>query len=268
MSKWILNRVIPVFGLLALYPLHSAFAQTESKPSIASTPSFDQSQPKSDPFDDDRWHFSVGIPFWVSSTSGDLQTPHYSDIPVGASFSQILSHFTFGWMTHAEAKRNCIGIGLDLLYVNLSDTLDIDRASSDLKTLTLGMKQLFAEGFLFYRPIEQGNKKNPDYVDFLGGFRYYWTQSEINQISTSLGFVDLMVGFRAGIAFGDHFSIRPRADFAFFGSTFTWNLVGDAVWTFSEQWAASAGYRAMDIEYANGDTQKKWNVNYHGPSSM
>lgn len=218
----------------------------------------------SDAFDD-QWHFQVGVPFWMSSISGNLQTPNFSDIPVSASFSQVISHFIFGAMAHAEARKERFGIGTDLLYSNIGDTLDTGRASPSLQTLNLSLKQVFSEAFLFYRVIEEGNPSNPYVFDLLGGARYYWTQSEINQLSASLGWVDMMLGLRGQIAIGDHLSIRPRSDFAFLGSKFTWNLIGEADWAFSDHWTVSAAYRAMDVDYENNSTQREWDLNYHGP---
>jgi len=214
---------------------------------------------------DNAWHFSVGIPFWLSSITGDIQTPNSNDIPVSASFSQVVDHLKFGIMSHAEARKERLGFGADLIYSNIGDTLDVSRALPSIQTLNLTLKQVFAETFLFYRLIQSGDPHNPDVFDLLGGTRYYWTQSQINQFSSSVGWVDLMLGLRVQYAIGEHFSLRPRADFAFLGSKFTWNLIGEADWAFAGRWTVSAAYRAMEVDYENSSTQKGWDLNYHGP---
>ena len=267
-SKTTSSLKVLLVGIAALTLAQPAKAQNAGPPVGTEPKPYVEERPRgvgTDPFDDDQWHFQVGIPFWMTSVSGDIFTPADRAIPVSASFSQAISHLTFGLMGHAEAKRNRIGFGLDLFYVNLSDTLDVDKADASLKSLTLGTKQVFGELFTFYRAIEQGNRQNPGYVDFILGTRYYWTQSQINARENSMGWLDLMLGFRGQLAFGEHFNIRPRADFAFFGSEFTWNLIGELGWTFSEHWFASLGYRAMDIERQNNEKNSSWNVNYHGP---
>jgi hypothetical protein len=212
-----------------------------------------------------EWHFQLGVPFWLSSITGDLETPNYNDIPVSASFSQIISHFTFGMMAHAEATNNQVGFGADLIYVNLSDALDTGRSLPALQTLNLGLKQVFAEGFMFYRGFEAGKPGNPNVFDLLGGFRYYWTESQLNQFESSVAWVDLMFGARGQIAIGDHVSLRPRADLALLGSKLTWNIIAEAAWIFSDHWTASAAYRVMDIDYEKASTSADWDLNYHGP---
>ena len=214
---------------------------------------------------DDRWHYLVGIPFWMPGISGDVQTATFNDIPVDASFSQLMSHFTFGAMLHAEARKERYGLGADLFYINLSDALDRERALPALQTLSLGLKQVLAELFGFYRVIEEGSSQNPSSFDLLGGARFYWTQSEFDRFTDSLGWVDMMLGLRGQLAFGEHLNIRGRSDYAFLGSKFTWNLIGEAAWVFSEHWTASAGYRAMNIDYENSSKNRTWDLNYHGP---
>lgn len=260
-------RIISVIGCLAFLVMsHSAKAQDAEPapwPVPSTEPSLSAVQLPSQ-FDDD-WHFSLGIPFWMAGVSGDVATPNFSDIPVNASFTQIMSHFTFGAMAHGEARKGRYGLGLDLLYLNVGDTLDTGRALPALQTFNLGLKVVFAEGFSFYRLLQDGDARNPYTFDLLGGARYYWVESQFNNFSLNYYWVDLMLGIRGQIPFGEHLSIRGRSDYAFLGSKFTWDLIGEAAWTFPEHWLISAGYRAMNINYENDSKQRTWNVNFHGP---
>jgi hypothetical protein len=228
---------------------HQTFAAEENPPTA---------------FDGD-WHFLVSVPLWLPATSGDVATSRFSDIPVSSSIGDLLSHLNFGLMAHAEARKSRIGFGVDVIYVNEGDTLDTNRALPALQTFNLGLKQVISEGFMFYRLIQTGDARNPDTFDLLGGARYIWTESELNNFSDSNYWVDLMLGIRGSFAFGEHLSIRGRSDYAFLGSKFTYNLIGEAAWTFSDHWTATAGYRALNIDYENSAKQRTWNINYHGP---
>ena len=255
--------VVAIVSIAFFAQLHAVNARAdEATPNMEAAQKTESAPPAQ--FDDD-WHFLVAIPLWAPSISGDLQTPRFPDIPVNASFSDIISHFTFGVMAHAEARKSRIGFGLDLLYVNLNDTLETNRSIPALQNFSLGLKQIFAEGFTFYRVIQDGDARNPYLFDLLAGVRYYWTEATINTLSATLDWADLMLGLRGQIPLGDHFNVRGRSDFAFIGSKFTWNLIGEAAWVPSDRWTFSAGYRAMNIDYENNSTQRIWNLNYHGP---
>jgi hypothetical protein len=242
-------------ALCAVAISHKTFAAEENTSTAETTHS---------DFDND-WHFLVAVPLWLPAISGDVATSHFSDIPVSSSIGDLVSHLNFALMAHAEARKSRIGFGVDMIYVNDGDTLDTGRALPALQTFNLGLKQVISEGFMFYRLVQAGDPRNPYTFDLLGGARYIWTESELNNFSDSNYWVDLMLGIRGSYAFGEHFSLRGRSDYAFLGSKFTYNLIGEAAWTFSDKWTVTAGYRALNINYENSSKQRTWDINYHGP---
>jgi len=243
-------------ALCAVTGPHQTFAAEETAPTVETNAPSD--------FDND-WHFLVAIPLWLPAISGNIATSHFSNIPVSSSIGDLLSHLNFGFMSHAEARKSRIGFGVDMIYVNEGSTLDTGRALPALQTFNLGLKQVIAEAFMFYRLIQTGDARNPYTFDLLGGTRYIWTESELNSFSDSNYWVDLMLGIRGSYALGEHLSIRGRSDYAFLGSKFTYNLIGEAAWIFSDHWTATAGYRSLNIDYENSEKQRNWNISDHGP---
>ncbi len=215
---------------------------------------------------DDEWHFQFGLPLWMPSLSGDVSTPLFPDIPVDLPFSEVLDNLHFAIMAHAEARKGQMGFAADLLYVNVDASIPTDRRPPSLQAVKIGMKQTFVEGFGFYRVIQQESEQNGAFADLIVGARYYWTETSLDNRSDSFSWVDLMLGARGHIPLGTHFGFDLRGDMAFLGSSFTYNLLGDAAWRFSPHWAVSLGYRYMNIDKSSGDLGARlWNVSYHGP---
>jgi hypothetical protein len=226
---------------------------------------------------DGQWHFNLVPYMWMSGIKGEVSLAGLPSVPVEASFSDIWDNFDFGLAGRFEGRKDRIGFGLDFTYNNLG----VPVASSAPVVGSLGLeadvRQLFTEGFAFYRVAQGGRADNPAHLDVLVGARYTGTRVRLTAESADvqyegqshgLDWVDAMAGFKLRAPLGSRAAVLGRADVAGFGSNVTWNLEGDLAFMASRHWTIGAGWRYMDIDYDNGDAGidfRQVKLAYNGP---
>jgi len=222
---------------------------------------------------DDQWHFTVAPYMWFSGIKGDVSVGNLPPIPIEAPISDILSNFDFGLEGHFEARKNRLGLGFDFIWSDLGVPVAADAQIADF---TVDIRQLFTEGFAFYRVATGGRSDNPAHLDVLAGARYMGTRArlqaeragvEFDGEFKELSWVDAVVGLKFRAPLGSRLAILGRGDIAGFGSKLTWNLSGDLAFLASEHWSLGLGWRYMDIDYEKDDTTipQKFDLAYNGP---
>ena len=219
---------------------------------------------------DGEWHYMVAPYFWFTGLSGDASVKGLPPIPIDASFSDIISNFDIGLMGHFEMRKDRIGLGSDLLYVNLGAPV-VGPLEGQLG-LEVDMRMLIAEGYAFYRVAHGGAAANPSFVDVLAGVRYFGTSAQLEADALESGkrrldWVDGMAGARFGLPLGSKVALLGRGDIAGFGSDFTWSVSGDLATRVSDRWTLGLGWRHMDADYDKGDglNPSVLNVTLDGP---
>jgi hypothetical protein len=222
---------------------------------------------------DGEWHFTLAPYMWFSGIKGDVSIGELPPIPVEAPISDILSDFDFGLQGHFEARKDRLGLGFDLIWSDLGAPVAEDIEFADF---TVDVRQLFTEGYLFYRIASGGPSDRPGYLDLLVGARYTGTRARLQAERAGveydgefqeLDWVDALVGLKFAAPLGSRFALRGRGDVAGFGSKITWNLEGDLAFLASQHWAFGAGWRYMDIDYERDDTAvpRRFDLAYNGP---
>lgn len=223
---------------------------------------------------DGKWHFTVAPYLWASGIKGDVSVANLPSIPVDASFSDLWDDLDFALDAHFEGRKDRFGFGLDMVYSNLGVPVAPDAPILDYE---VDVRQLFSEGFVFYRAASGGRADNPAHLDLLLGARYTGTKTRLSAQSAAdveydgafreLSWVDALAGLRFRAPLGSRAAILGRADVAGFGSKLTWNLEGDLAVRASEHWTLGAGWRHMDIEYDEGEgiERKQFDLAYDGP---
>lgn len=226
---------------------------------------------------DDRWHFSVAPYMWFTGIKGDTSVKGLPGVPVDASFSDLWDNLDFGLGGHFEGRKDRFGLGLDFVYNNLGVPVASDAPVLGPLNLEADMRQLFTEGFGFYRVASGGRKDNPAQFDVVVGARYMGTKTRLTAQGPQgtqydgdyqdLQWVDALAGLRFRAPLGSRVAILGRGDVAGFGSKVTWNLEGDVAVRASEHWALGAGWRHLDIEYDKGSAadRKVFDLAYDGP---
>jgi hypothetical protein len=223
---------------------------------------------------DGRWHFVVAPYMWFSGIKGDVSVADVFAIPVDMSFSDIWEDFDVGLQGHFEGRKDRVGFGLDLMWVNLGAPV---APGAPVESVKVDVRQLVTEGFGFYRVMTGGREDNPAHLDLLVGVRFTSMKTrltlegangdEVNSDFQDLSWVDLMGGLKFRAPLGSRFAVLGRADIAGLGSNLTWNLEGDLGFRASHHWTTGLGWRHLDIDYDNGDERprKLIDVAYDGP---
>jgi hypothetical protein len=225
---------------------------------------------------DGRWHFSLAPYLWMSGIEGDVSAGPVT-VPVEASFSDLWEDFDFGLAGRFEGRKDRFGFGLDFTYNNLGAPVASAAPVVGQLGLEADVRQLFGEGFGFYRVAAGGREDNPAHLDVLAGARFTGTRTrltaqspagvEYDGESRELSWVDAMAGLKGRVPLGSRLALLGRADVAGLGSQLTWNLEGDLAFLAGERWTIGAGWRYMDIDYENDDSAlpETFQLAYNGP---
>lgn len=256
-------RRVAVIGALAGTATAPAFAQGSAGPTAAM---------------DDRWHFTLAPYMWMTGIAGEASVAGLPSVPVDASFSDIWDDFDFGLAGRFEGRKNRLGFGLDFTWNNLGAPVASSAPVVGALGLEADVRQLFAEGFGFYRVAQGGGAGNPAHLDLIVGARYTETRVRLTAQAVSgaqydgefqdLDWLDALVGVKGRAPLGSRFALLGRADIAGFGSNLTWNLEGDLVFRASERFTIGAGWRHMDFDYDNGEDGvefRQYELAYDGP---
>jgi hypothetical protein len=239
-----------------------SWAQTEGGPTAAM---------------DGAWHFTIAPYMWATGISGDVSVANLPQVPVDLAFSDVISDVDFGVQGHVEGRKDRLGFGLDVMYVNLGPPVASDAPVIGQLNLEADVRQTLAEGFLFYRVASGGRRDNPAVLDVLAGTRYNDSRSRLKATTDAgtaydgefqdLGWWDALAGVKFRAPLGSRLAFLGRADLAGFGSKVTWNLAGDLAFGASDHWAFGAGWRHLDIEYDQGEgrDRKVFDIAYDGP---
>ena len=222
---------------------------------------------------DGEWHFTVAPYMWFSGIKGDVSVGELPPVAVDAPISDILSNFDFGLQGHLEARKDRVGLGFDFIWSDLGIPVAEDIEFADF---TVDVRQLFTEGYVFYRIASGGADDRPATRDVLVGARYTGTRvrlqaeragEEFDGEFQKLDWVDLMGGLKFRLPLGSRFALRGRGDVAGLGWELTGNLEGDLAFLASERWALGLGWRYMDIDYEKDETviPARFALAYNGP---
>ena len=181
------------------------------------------------------------------------------------------------FMVHGEARRDDIGIFLDIAYVDLGyDDIAVGPlradASNDLAIVEIGGLYRFGRW-----PIGAAGQTGSWTLEGLGGLRYSYIDGEIDvvdgpAVERSKDWVDPFIGLRAIAELSPTWEVSLRGDIGGFGvgSDFTWQLAGLLGYRFPLFGAdakAVVGYRALSQDYTSGSgaNRFKWDTTLHGP---
>jgi hypothetical protein len=231
-----------------------------------------------EPVDDRRWTFDAAVYGWLMSVSGTLGLNDLN-ADIDNSFADTLrdTKSIIPFMVHGEARRDDIGVFLDIVYVNLGyedvavGPLRAD-ASSDLAIGEIGGLYRFGRW-----PLDVAGQSGSWALEGLGGLRYSYIGGEIDiagqpAVKQSKDWVDPFIGLRVVADLSSAWEVSLRGDIGGFdvGSDFAWQLVGLLSYRFP-LWGADAkavvGYRALspDFKSGSGSNRFKWDTTLHGP---
>jgi hypothetical protein len=218
----------------------------------------------------DGWQFSLTPYLWLAGQSGNVRIGQV--IPgqnVDAHFSNIWQDLDFGVMGTFEARKDRWAIIVDGFYVNVSTTSD-PILGGRLGTARLQLDNGIVQAVGAYRILP--GEKTP--VDLIAGLRYTNLNAKLSFSSspvfpdgvkrtTSVDWVDGLVGVRAFYRFTDKWSVMGYADVGTGGAKYSWQLIASVSWDASKTIGMTAGYRILAQDYNTSSFY--YNIRTAGP---
>lgn len=228
----------------------------------------------------DKWQYEFTIYGWFTSIDGQLkyEVPPDNGSEIGVDISQILDSLNFIFMGIFETRKNKLSFGLDLVYLDLSNSrsTDITVGPGPGVPLTvtggLGLKSWLVTGVVGY-DVVQTNKSR---MAVIGGFRYLDLSADVDIsidgplpptpppafVSGSNDFWDAIVGIKGAFMLSEHWYIPYYADIGAGDSNLTWQLFGGIGYQFN--WGdIKLGYRYL--EYSQDDDKFVQDLKFYGP---
>lgn len=216
--------------------------------------------------DQDAWKFDFApLYLWAVNVDGDSTVRGVSN-PLQLDFGDIFDNLDGAFISHFEAVHNDKwGVIVDVNYLNIGNTF-----SAPVSAIDLTMKETIATFDGFYRITQDAHK-----IDLVAGLRYNELKLEYNFLdrifasSMTENWWDPVIGVRYRYPFNDQWRLQLRGDIGGFGlgSDFTWQTVAMLDYQPWKNVSLTAGYRALHIDYENGDGRDKfvYDVTIHGP---
>lgn len=208
---------------------------------------------------DDKWHLSVSPYLYFPGVHGTVGA-FGRDVGFKASAGDLLSHFRFGIMGLAEARRNRILTSVDLMYMRLgeSNALPFPALAATSANLTANLVVLTPK--VGFRLIDQPKIK----ADFLTGIRYWYFGENLNfsppilfsglNFSKSQSWVDPLVGGRITGTLAPKVVATIAGDVGGWGtgSQLEYQVFGALGYKLKPNMTLQAGYRYMYFDYQSG----------------
>jgi hypothetical protein len=198
------------------------------------------------------WQVQI-IPYlWGTSIDGRVGVGDRT-ADVDASFSNILDHLHFAFMSLADATwNNKLVLLTDLVYSDLRGF----RATPGpiFSSVRPNQKLFLLTPEAGYRMLDNSKAS----VDLLGGIRYWHLNTELQfqpgllpgvDVQGTRGWVDGILGLRGKAYLRGKWSITGYGDLGGGGSNFTYQIIGTASMDIHKRYALVLGYRYLNVDY-------------------
>jgi hypothetical protein len=228
-----------------------------------------QAPPPAGPTEKREWQFQITPYLWTAGISGDVGVVRrVPPVDVDVTFSEIFDNLNFGFMLATEARRDKLGIIVDLNYLSLTD----DKATPGplFGSAKLSNDTFFGDLALLYRVVADERL----WLDVGGGGRFWYIDNKLELSpgilqgrteKDSQSWADPVLYARGNVNLGSGFGLTALGDIGGFsvGSRLTWQAAGLLGYQFNDRIAAAAGYRYLSVDYKNDGFV--WDVSISGP---
>jgi hypothetical protein len=254
---------------LALLAVISAVLVLSCRPAAAQQ--FEQLDPA-------EWRNALTLYMWLPAMSGDV-TVRGRSTSVDTSISDAwdaLKHLSSALLVHYEGSKSRYSTILDIFHIELEGTVGVSQIQDQI---TFRPTETIAEAAGAYTVCQkmEGETTVAD-TQILGGLRYtnlglgLSSSSTGISISDSRGWVDPFIGARYRRILSRRWGYSIRGDVGGGGigtsSHFVWNVVLDARYSLSHQWAINFGWRWIDYNHSTGSGNDlfQYDVLSNGPT--
>lgn len=206
---------------------------------------------------DDGWHLALSPYIWFAGAHGTVGALG-RDVSLHASPGDLLSHFNFGLMGAAEARRKRFLLNGDLLWIRLSDSRALPFPGLGAVSADVRVGQFVWTSNLGYRLIDHKKMK----ADANVGVRYWHLGQKLNFNPSVLGlnfngsqsWADIVVGGRVQLPVGQKTVIDLLGDVGGWDATAKLDYQYAAVlgYKICPKWTLLMGYRYLFVDYRNG----------------
>ena len=228
----------------------------------------------------DKWQYELTIYGWLPSIDGTLKygLPPEDGGDVGVDASDILDSLNFVFMAAGEAHHNKFSFGMDVIYMDLSNSKSADILVGPDPGLQLGidgglsLKAWLVTGVVGYDVVQTNRSR----MALVGGFRYLTLDADLDititdplpenpppaHLSGSEDYWDGIIGIKGGLMLNEHWYIPYYADIGAGDSQLTWQLYAGIGYQF--HWGdIKLGYRYL--EYDLDDDKFVQDLKFYGP---
>ena len=213
----------------------------------------------------DAWRFQVTPYVWGPSLQGHVSpAARLPRVSFDKSLGSIFDDLNAAFFLNGSARRGRFVLLADLTYSDLSEkhawTLDVPVVPREIRvSAEVGLKMTAATFAAGYSVVDRA-----DFVlDLLAGARIWHADANLDipnriprlpdSFSQSGSWAEPIVAVRARYQFAPAWSAIGYADYgAGVESDTTWQAVGTVNYAFNDHWFASAGYRALALEFDDG----------------
>jgi hypothetical protein len=193
-----------------------------------------------------QWDWKLTPYLWAAGLDGSATVgPVTGDVSV--DFSDVVDVLRGGGLLRLEAQADRHGFYGDLVYLRLKEEEARDGIGGPLE---LKLDAVIAEGAYFYRIGDQ-------YALELG-VRYWDFETTLRPallpgVERTNDFIDGFIGLRSEFDVNDRWDLLFRGNVGGGGSDFSAGLQIDFRRRFASGNTLDIGYRALDIDYTNGE---------------
>ena len=204
-----------------------------------------------------EWSFTINAYAWLAGLDGRLRTlPPLPAVDVNIGISTVLENLDGAIMGTAEARHGRFLIFTDIVASRISPDKSF-QAFGYPANIGLESGTVIATGMGGYRLVETRQFS----LDLLGGARVFSMKNTIDvqtqPLSISYGkreeWVDGVVGGRAIYELTDKWFMTLIGLGGGISSNYEWDVFGGIGYRFNDRWGAFAGYRALKVDYHDGD---------------
>ncbi|CUH50077.1 outer membrane protein [Ruegeria atlantica] len=198
------------------------------------------------------WSYEATIYLFMPETEVTQETAR-GTVDGTLSFSDALKNLDLAFMGVFGASNGRWSLLADYNYVDVSFSNDTPGpASSGLET---SLTTQFFSGYVGYRAYTT----DTSYVDLVGGFRWFRTQTDFavlpgaapgRSVNVDESWTDPVIGVRARVAFNDRWSGTGFFDYGGFSSdSETWQVLLTADYEINDRWVIRGGYRYISFDH-------------------
>lgn len=220
--------------------------------------------------EEEAWSFSITPYLWGASIYGDVTGEGgRPDVPIGVSFSDVLTNLDFALMLAGEAHKDRFSVFGDLIYLDVTSSVPTPFGVlfSSAEVDTKGLIGTIAGAYRLY-------SSRPGWIDAYAGARILSLSVDIDLRQGTIGpesasfdrtLVDPIVGVRGHMDILDGFGVTALADVGGFGAgtDLSWQILGTVDYAFSDSWVMRVGYRRLSLRF-DGDNSAI-NTVFSGP---